>query len=193
MDGSHSLLIRSQQFGTQMPQGGHPPHHSITSSARASSVVGTVRPSAFAVLSLPVQLDEIGSISDQTAAGGEEARGVDRGKSVPGRRRDDQIAMNRRQRAPRHDQTTIRRARKSRDGALDLSGVAHVDRPYIHPDRRRHGLDYRELADPAGYGGITENCCPRYAWRDLLEQLQPFCAQAVFEGRETGGVAARLG
>src|SRR6516225_3685058 len=30
MDGSHSLLIRSQQFGTQMPQGGHPPHHSIT-------------------------------------------------------------------------------------------------------------------------------------------------------------------
>src|SRR5262245_6034330 len=27
-----------QQFGTQMPQGGHPPHHSITSPARASSV-----------------------------------------------------------------------------------------------------------------------------------------------------------
>src|SRR6516164_10427122 len=25
MDGSHLLLIRSQQFGTQMPQGGHPP------------------------------------------------------------------------------------------------------------------------------------------------------------------------
>src|SRR5262249_43056859 len=31
-----------QQFGTQMPQGGHPPHHSITSSARASSEGGTV-------------------------------------------------------------------------------------------------------------------------------------------------------
>src|SRR5262249_53893842 len=30
-----------QQFGTQMPQGGHPPHHSITSSARASRVGGT--------------------------------------------------------------------------------------------------------------------------------------------------------
>ena len=28
--------IERQQFGTQMPQGGHPPHHSITSSARAS-------------------------------------------------------------------------------------------------------------------------------------------------------------
>src|SRR6516164_3629401 len=43
MDGSHSLLIRSQQFGTQMPQGGHPPHHSITSSAVASSGSGKVR------------------------------------------------------------------------------------------------------------------------------------------------------
>src|SRR5262249_53492544 len=41
-----------QQFGTQMPQGGHPPHHSITSSARASSVGGMVRPSALAVLRL---------------------------------------------------------------------------------------------------------------------------------------------
>src|SRR5262249_28849581 len=38
-----------QQFGTQMPQGGHPPHHSITSSARASSVGGKSSPSAFAV------------------------------------------------------------------------------------------------------------------------------------------------
>src|SRR5262249_28524662 len=41
-----------QQFGTQMPQGGHPPHHSITSSARASSLSGISRPSAFAVLRL---------------------------------------------------------------------------------------------------------------------------------------------
>src|SRR5207249_5869412 len=41
-----------QQFGTQMPQGGHPPHHSITSSARARTVAGRSRPSAFAVLRL---------------------------------------------------------------------------------------------------------------------------------------------
>src|SRR5262250_3963505 len=52
MDGSHLLLIRSQQFGTQMPQGGHPPHHSITSSARASSVGGTSKPKALAVFRL---------------------------------------------------------------------------------------------------------------------------------------------
>jgi hypothetical protein len=33
------LLIRiSQHFGTSMPQGGHPPHHSITSSAPAKAL-----------------------------------------------------------------------------------------------------------------------------------------------------------
>ena len=49
MDGSHSLLIRSQQFGTQMPQGGHPPHHSINSSACSRKASGIVRSIAFAV------------------------------------------------------------------------------------------------------------------------------------------------
>jgi hypothetical protein len=33
MDGSRFLVIRQKhQLGTSMPQGGHPPHHSITSS-----------------------------------------------------------------------------------------------------------------------------------------------------------------
>src|SRR5215510_14732676 len=38
-----------QQFGTQMPQGGHPPHHSITSSAVASTVGRSAMPGACAV------------------------------------------------------------------------------------------------------------------------------------------------
>src|SRR5262249_17345777 len=41
-----------QQFGTQMPEGGHPPHHSITSSAVTSRVCGTARPSIRAVEAL---------------------------------------------------------------------------------------------------------------------------------------------
>src|SRR5262249_20672326 len=41
-----------QQFGTQMPQGGHPPHHSITSSASSCIELGIARPKAFAVLKL---------------------------------------------------------------------------------------------------------------------------------------------
>ncbi len=97
--------------------------HSITSSARASSVGGTSRPSALAVLRLidqfvlgrrlhrqvgrllafedaidiargaPVMVDAIGPVGDQAAGVDEEASGVDRGQFVPGRQRDDQIAM----------------------------------------------------------------------------------------------------
>src|SRR6266480_1465370 len=40
------------QFGTSMPQGGHPPHHSITLSARSRNDSETVRPIALAVLRL---------------------------------------------------------------------------------------------------------------------------------------------
>ena len=42
----------------------------------------------------PVLVDEIRPVGDQAAAGDEEAFGVDRGQLVPGRQRDDQIAMN---------------------------------------------------------------------------------------------------
>src|SRR5262249_40083757 len=49
-----------QLFGPQMPQGGHPPHHSITSSASASSVGGTSRPSALAVFRLITSSNLVG-------------------------------------------------------------------------------------------------------------------------------------
>ena len=121
------------------------PLHSITSSARARSVGGTSRPSALAVLRLmtssylvgalhrqvggllaledavdvagrtPVLVDEIGSIGDQAAGRDVVAVGVDRRQLVPGRQRDDQLAVNDRRCAPRHDQTAIRRAREGRD------------------------------------------------------------------------------
>ena len=48
-----------------------------------------------------------------------------------------------------------------------------------------------ELAAPGGYGRIPKDRRSRHAGRDLFEQLQPFPADAVFEIRETGGVAAR--
>ena len=99
--------------------------------------------------------------------------------------------MTVRRRARRHDQTAIRGAREGRDGALDLSGVAHVDWAQLHPERWRHGLDRAELADPGCYGGIPKDRRSRHARRDLFEQLQPFPGQAVFERYETGGVAAR--
>src|SRR5262245_60946091 len=95
--------------------------------------------------------------------------------------------------ATRHDQTAIRGARESRDGALDLTGVAHIDRGYLHPERRRQGLDDAELGGTAWYGGIPKDRHTHHARRDLLEQFQPFPADAVFEIHETGDVATGAG
>jgi hypothetical protein len=67
------------------------------------------------------------------------------------------------------DQTAIRSAREGRDGALDLAGVAHIDRAQFHPERRRHRLDGAQLPAPGGYGGIPNDRRPRHARRDLFE------------------------
>ena len=74
--------------------------------------------------------------------------------------RDDQIAMNHRQRTPCHDQPAT-------------VGSGYVD----------------SLARPGGYVRVTNDCRSRHFWRDLFEQFQPFSADAVFEQKETGGVA----
>src|SRR3954469_23543991 len=111
---------------------------------------------------------------------------VDRGQFVPGRERDDQLAMTLRRGTRRHDQTSIRSAREGRDGALDLAGVTDVDREHLHPDRWRHGLNDAELGGAGGWAGIPKYSHARHAWRDLLEKRQPFSAQAVFEKHETG-------
>ena len=100
-------------------------------------------------------------------------------------------AMDRCERAHRHDQTAVRCAHGRRDGALDVAGVAQVDRVHLHPERRRHRLDGAQLADHGGDGGIAKHRRARDLRRDLLEQLQPFPADAVFEIGETGDVASR--
>ena len=102
---------------------------------------------------MPVLVDEIRPIGDQAAGGDERAFVVDCGQLVPGRQRDDQIAMKPRGRARRHDQAAIRSAREGRDGALDLAGVAHVDRVDLHPQRWRHGLDDGKLAGSGALAG----------------------------------------
>ena len=89
--------------------------------------------------------------------------------------------MNDRRAARRHDQAAIRGAREGRDGALDLAGIAHVDRAHLHAERRRHGLDSRRTGRSRRRCRIAKDRRARHARRDLLEQLQPFAAQAVFE------------
>jgi hypothetical protein len=98
--------------------------------------------------------------------------------------------MNGRQPACCNDQTAIRRAREGRDRGLDLGGVAQIDRAYLHLERRRHGLDYAELAGSGGRRGIPKDRNPRHIGPDLLEQFQPFPTDGVFERGETGSISA---
>src|SRR5262249_18342350 len=56
-----------QQFGTQMPQGGHPPHHSITSSASESRLSEILMPSASAVLRLITVSNLVGCSTGRSA------------------------------------------------------------------------------------------------------------------------------
>src|SRR5262249_61943053 len=62
-----------QQFGTQMPQGGHPPHHSITSSAICWRCTGTSRPSALAVLRLITNSYLVGACTGRSVPGSRQA------------------------------------------------------------------------------------------------------------------------
>jgi hypothetical protein len=51
-------------------------------------------------------------------------------------------------------------------------------------------LNGSELTCPGGYGGVPQYRRARQARSNLLEQLQPFSAQAVLKLHEAGGIAA---
>jgi hypothetical protein len=57
--------------------------------------------------------------------------------------------------------------------------------------RWRHSLDRCKPTGASGHGGIPDDCDPRHAGGDLLEQFQPFPAQAEIVRGETSGVTAR--
>jgi hypothetical protein len=110
---------------------------------------------------------------------------------VPGRELDDELAMNKCQRASGQDEAAIRRACEFRDGAFDLRRVAHVDRDDFDSQRRRHRLDGSKLADAGRYSGIAKDGHAPRARRNLFNQFQPFPAQGVFKLQKSSGVAAR--
>ena len=119
--------------------------------------------------SAPIPIDLSRIIGDQASSGDEETFVVYRGQLVPGRQRNDKIAMTLRCPTRRHDQAAVRRARESRDGAFYLCGIAHVNRVNLHPKRRRYCLDDGELARSGAQRGVPENCRACHAWRDLFE------------------------
>jgi hypothetical protein len=81
-------------------------------------------------------------------------------------------------------------AREGGDGPLDLCIVAHLEWAQLDAERRRDGLHCAELAGTDGEGGIANDTHPLHAGRHLLEQLQPFSADPIFEINEASGIAA---
>src|SRR5262249_26782804 len=104
---------------------------------------------------------------------------------------DDKISMDDRQGARRRNQATIRRTRKGRDCAFNLTCLTRVDRDQFQSERRCRSLDCAELASSGRNFGIANDGYPGHSWRNLLEQLQPFHAQTVLQTDKACGVATR--
>src|SRR5262249_1342161 len=82
-------------------------------------------------------------------------------------------------------------ARQTSDAALDLAGVARVDRTDLDAEERPHGLDRAQLPAPGRDARIAEDRRAGDAGRNLLEQLEPFSAHAVFDAGKPRRIAAR--
>src|SRR5206468_11846535 len=98
---------------------------------------------------------------------------------------DDKSSMNGNT-AGRYDKSGVRRARNRSDFPLHFSRIAGTNEAKFHNVLRCHGLDNRELADAGDAGGIAKNRYARHIRRNLLEQLQPFPGETVFELRKAG-------
>src|SRR5262245_28225650 len=110
-----------------------------------------------------------------------EAGNTRRGQLMLGGEPDDQISMDDRPCARRRNQAAIGRTRKRRDCAFNFTCLTRADRGQLQSERRCSCLDCAELASSGRNIGIANDGDPRHSWRNLLEQLQPFCAQTVFK------------
>jgi hypothetical protein len=82
----------------------------------------------------PELIDLIGSIADQSAACDIVPVRVDRGQTVLGHKRDNQIAMNDRKSSRRDDEAAIRGTRECCNPAFDRAGVTRVNGNYLTPN-----------------------------------------------------------
>src|SRR6476661_5708262 len=102
--------------------------YSITSSALATNDCGMLRPSAFALLRLTTNSNLAGACT-----------GISPGFS------------------PLRMRSTYSGARKLREAALDLTGIAHVQWCELNTKRLCHRTNRRELSDTRGRQTITKD------------------------------------
>src|SRR5215467_2430372 len=185
--------------------------HSITSSAATSRPGGTGRPSAFAVLRLtivsnlvaaqdavdigrrlPIHVDVVGPVRHETTGGDEQTLPVDRRQTVPGRERNDEIAVDLRTDIRRQEQAAVRCPRKRPDGALNVRGVLDQAGHNLDPERRRQGFRCTQEVIIKGRGlGVDHESGALKTRRDLLEHRKPLAAYARLEQHQAGDITAR--
>ena len=83
------------------------------------------------------------------------------------------------------------RARMHPSPVRSHSRIPEVHRVQFHVERRRHGLIGGELADPSARRRASKDRYAFHSGRNLLQQFQPFSANAVFIQQEADGIAAR--
>ena len=159
--------------------------YSITSSARASTIGGTVKAECLRGLEvddqlvlvrqlhrqigwllaledavdiaggLPELVDDVGPVANQPANTDETTEEVNRGQFVPCCQCNDQFVMSDRRCASCHDQAAIGSPREGGNCPLDLAGVTYVDWARLDAERRRKGLNGTEHTGADREGGIA--------------------------------------
>src|SRR3954451_3782527 len=134
--------------------------------------------------------DSVGSERDKAAGGDERTSIVDGGELVRGGQPHDQVAVAHGACARRYDEPGISGLRQSRERVLDIGRAARVYRARLKAQHWRDGLDDAPLSNAGRDVGVSKDPDALEAGRNLLQQLQPFAADAVVEASEPGGVAA---
>src|SRR5262245_4714965 len=141
---------------------------------------------------LPIDVDVVGPIGHETTGGDEQTLPVDRWQTVPGRERNDEIAVDLRTGIWRQEQAAVRCPRKCPDGALKIRGVLDQAGHKLDPERRRQGLRCTQVIIIIGRGlGVDHESGALETRRDLLEHREPLAADARLIQHHTGDIAAR--
>src|SRR6516165_6510613 len=101
--------------------------------------------------------------------------------------------MNYGQPAPRHDEPPVSKMCEIVSYSFDLGGRSQIKRGNLHAERRCHRLDCAKLSGPCRYGGIANYTDTLNCWSDLFQELQPFCANAIFKLAKASSIPTWMG
>src|SRR5215831_16007019 len=98
----------------------------------------------------PVLVKKHRSVGNQAAADYEKGYCINGRQPVPGRQRNDQVAMKRSKRACRGDEAAILLTCECRYATLNITGIFHVNWAHLDSELGRHSLDRLELRGSNG-------------------------------------------